>query len=177
MEAPVMYLAQIRGSLWAKKRLQYQQQIDALKQGNYDKAEVKKKKKMLIQKMNECQYEMQQCAEEAMQQNHQTVKAVLTALILMDMICRGLDNIESVFKAITVGSKQKDLLNFIKLCKVAAGTANEVVVTIDKAGDDMMSEAYAQIEDNIGEHLFNELQDYIEQYSKTPEGRKLFFGN
>lgn len=172
-----MYLAQIRGSLWAKKRLQIQQQIDSLKEGTYDKAEMKKKKKELIRQMNECQFEMQQCADEALEQNHQTVTAVLSALMLMDMVCRGLDQIESTFRTITVGSKQKDLLNFIKLCKIAAGTANEVVTTIDKAGNDMMSEAYANIEDDISTELFDKLTDYVEQYSKTPEGRKLFFGN
>lgn len=172
-----MYLAQIRGSLWAKKRLEIQQQIDMLKKGSFDKVEVKKRRKELIQQMNECQYEMQQCADEALEQNHQTVKAVLSALMLMDMVCRGLDQIEHTFKTITAGSKQKDLLNFIKLCKIAAATANEVVVTIDKAGNETLSTAYANIEDEIGTRLFDELTEHVEQYSKTPEGRKMFFGN
>lgn len=176
-ESPVMYLGQIRGSLWAKKRLQLQQQIDALKKGNYDKTEMKKKKKELIQQMNDCQFEMQQCAEEAMQQNHQTVRAMLTSFVLMDMICRGMDYIEETFNAITVGRKKNELMDFTKLCKIAAATANEVVKTIDKTGNDMMAMAYAQIEDDIGNKLFNELVNYIEQYSKTPEGRKLFFGH
>jgi hypothetical protein len=175
--SPVMYISQIRGSLWAKKRLELQRQIDSLKQGNYDKAEMKRKKKELIQQMNECQFEMQQCADDAMKENHQTVTAVLTAFMLMDMVTRGLDYIEKTFKSITVGNKKNDLLNFVKLCKIAAATANEVVTTIDKAGNEMMSMAYADIEDDIGDHLFNELLNYIEQYSKTPEGRKLFFGN
>jgi len=171
-----MYLAQIRGSLWAKKRLELQRQIDMLKHGNFDKAEVKKKKKELIRQMNECQYEMQQCADEALQQNHQTVTAVLSALMLMDMVCCGLDRIEDTFKSITVGSKQKDLMNFVKLCRIAANTANEVVTTIDKAGNEMLSIAYANIEDKIGVRLFKELTEYIEQYSRTPEGKKLFYG-
>lgn len=172
-----MYLDQIRGSLWAKKRLLLQQQLDNLKKGPYDKIEMKKKKKELIQQMNDCQYEMQQCAKAAMQQNHKTVATMLTAFVLMDMICRGMDYVEETFKSITVGRKQHELLDFVKLCKIAAATANEVVVTIDRAGNEAMSHAYADIEDDIGNKLFNELVEYIEQYSKTPEGRKLFFGN
>lgn len=176
-QAPVMYISQIRGSLWAKKRLELQRQIDLLKQGSYDKAEMKKKKKELIHQMNECQFEMQQCADKAMEENHQTVTSVLAALMLMDMVSRGMEFIEETFKAITIGSKKNDLLNLVKLCRIAAATANEVVVTIDKAGNEMMSMAYADIEDKIGSKLFNELIDHIEQYSKTPEGRKLFYGD
>lgn len=172
-----MYLAQIRGSLWAKKRLELQQQIELLKKGSYDKSEMKKKKKELIQQMNDCQYEMQQCASEAMEQNRQVVKSMLTSFVLMDMICRGMDYIEQTFRSVTVGRKKNELIDFTKLCKIAAGTANEVVKTIDKAGNERMSMAYADIEDDIGEHLFNELLNYIEQYSKTTEGRKVFFGN
>lgn len=176
-ESPIMYLGQIRGSVWAKRRLLLQQQIDNLKKGPYDKTEMKKRKKELIQQMNDCQYEMQKCAEDAMKQNHQTVRTMLTAFVLMDMICRGMDYVEETFKAITVGRKKDELVDFTKLCKIAAATANEVVKTIDKAGNERMSIAYANIEDDIGNRLFNELVDYIEQYSKTPEGRKLFFGN
>lgn len=176
-ELPVIYLAQIRGSVWAKKRLEYQRQIDLLKQGTYDKAEVKRRKKELIQKMNECQFEMQQCAEEAMAQNRQTVKAMLTSFILMDMICRGMDYIEQTFREITVGRKKDELIDFTKLCKIAAATANEVVLTIDKAGNEMVSRAYADMEEDVGEKMFNDILDYVEQYGKTPEGRKLFFGD
>lgn len=173
----IMYLGQIRGSVWAKRRLELQRQIDGLKQGSYDKAEMKEKKKDLIKQMNECQYEMQQCANEAMEQNHKTVVTMLTSFILMDMVCRGMDYIEQTFNSITVGKKKNELNDFTKLCKIAAATANQVVVTIDKAGNEMMSQAYADIEDDIGTHLFNELIDYVEKYSKTPEGRKLFFGD
>ena len=171
-----MYISQIRGSLWAKKRLDLQKQIDSLKQGSYDKAEMKRKKKELIHQMNEYQFEMQQCADEAMKENRQTVTAVLAALMMMDMVSRAMEFIEDTFKSITVGSKKNDLLNLVKLCKIAAATANEVVVTIDKAGNEMMSMAYADVEDEIGTKLFNEVLEHIEQYSKTPEGRKLFFG-
>lgn len=175
--SPIMYLGQIRGSAWAKKRLLLQQQIDNLKKRNYDKTEMKKKKKELIQQMNECQFEMQKCADESMEQNHKVVVAMLTSFILMDMICRGMDYIEETFKAVTVGRKKDELVDFTKLCKIAAATANQVVVTIDKAGNERMSMAYADIEEDVGNRLFNELVNYIEQYSKTPEGRKLFFGN
>jgi len=176
-ESPVMYLAQIRGSQWAKRRMMLQQQLDLLKKGSYDKAEMKKMKKEIIQKMNECQLEMQQCANDAMEQNHKTVAMMLTSFILMDMVCRGMDYIEKTFREITVGKKRNELVDFVKLCKIAAGTANEVVQTIDQAGNEQMSMAYANIEDDIGEQVFNEILDYVEQYSKTPEGRKLFFGN
>lgn len=175
-ESPVMYLGQIRGSVWAKKRMLLQQQLNALKEGSYDKTEMKQKRKELIQQINDCQFEINQCAQEAMEQNKQTVKAVLTSLILMDMICRGMDYIEKTFNEITVGRKKNELLDFVKLCKIASATANEVVTTIDKAGNERMSLAYADIEEDIGEQLFNELLNYIESYSKTPEGRKMFFG-
>lgn len=176
-EAPVMYLGQIRGSMWAKRRMLLQQQLDMLKKGSYDKSEMKRMRKEIIQKMNECQAEMNKCAEEAMEQNHKVMSTMLTSFILMDMICRAMDYIENTFKEITVGRKKDELVDFTKLCKIAAATANEVVVTIDKAGNEKISLAYANLEDDIGERLFNELLEYVEQYSKTPEGRKLFFGN
>lgn len=176
-ESPVMYLGQIKGSAWAKKRMMLQQQLDMLKEGTYDKTEMKKRRKEIISQMNECQYEMQLCAEQALEQNHKTMAAMLTAFMLMDMVCRGLDHIEETFKTVTVGSKKDELQDFVKLCRIAAATANEVVVTIDNAGSETISKAYADLEDNIGEKLFNELLDHVEQYSKTPEGRKLFFGN
>lgn len=171
-----MYLAQIRGAVWAKRRLLLQQQIDLLKKGPYDKSEMKQKRKELIRQMNDCQCEMDKCAEEAMEQNRLTVKTMLASFVLMDMICRAMDYIEKTFNAVTVGQKKNELGDFVKLCKIAAATANQVVTSIDKAGNDRISLAYANLEDDIGEQLFNELLNYIDQYSQSPEGRKLFFG-
>jgi phosphopantetheine adenylyltransferase len=95
----------------------------------------------------------------------------------MDFVTRLYDEAADTFKAVTIGIKRDELLDFTKLCREVANRANEVVRIIDEAGKDMMSMAYAEMEDGIGEKLLNELRGHVEAYGKSPAGRKYFYGD
>jgi phosphopantetheine adenylyltransferase len=95
----------------------------------------------------------------------------------MDFITRLYDEAADLFKAVTVGIKRDELLDFVKLCREVATRANEVVQIIDEAGKDAMSMAYAEMEDGIGERLLDELRQHVDDYGKSPAGRKYFYGD
>ena len=174
---PIIYLAQLQGTILTKKRLAYQRELDDLKTGTYDKAEMKKKRKEIIAKMNALTYEIDGKLAEAYRQNHDVVREMLMMFVGMDFVTRLYDDAEHLFKTITVGGKQAELLDFVKLCREVANKANEVVQIIDSAGKDAMSLAYAGMEDSIGEDMLNNLRDKVHAYGETPEGRKYFYGD
>ena len=175
-KTPIIYLAQLEGTMLAKKREAYRRKLELHKQMPHDKAEFKKLKKELINKMNELTFEMDGKYAEIMKQNFLVVRQMLMMFVGMDFISRLYDESADVFKAVTVGIKRDELLDFVKLCREVATKANEVVRIIDEPGKEMMSMAYAEMEDNFGEQLHKELREHVEAYSKTPAGRKYFYG-
>ena len=175
-QAPIIYLAQLEGTMLAKKREAYRRKLELLKAVPHDKAEYKKQKAEIISKMNELTFEMDGKVAEMYKQNYRVVQQMLMMFVGMDFLSRLYDEAGDIFKAVTVGIKRDELLDFTKLCREAATKANEVVRIIDEAGNDMMSMAYAEMEDGIGEQLLNTLRDHVEAYGKSPAGRKYFYG-
>ena len=176
-QSPIIYLAQLEGTMLAKRRLILQQSLEALKKGNYDKAEMKKKRKEIIAQMNSLTYDIDGKLAEVYRQNYEVVKMMLMMFAGQDFITRLYDEAADLFKRITVGKKQGELLDFVKLCQEVANKANEVVQVIASAGKDAMSMAYATMEDGIGDGLLDMLREKIDAYGHTPEGRKYFYGD
>lgn len=175
--SPIIYLAQLEGHLLAQKREALRVKLELHKQMPHDKKELKRLKKEIQEQMNTLTFDMQGKMAEMYRQNFEVVKLMLMMFVGMDFITRLYDEAEATFKAITVGPKRGELLDFVKLCREVANKANEVVCIIDGAGKDMMSLAYANMEDGIGEVLLNELREKVTAYGSTPEGRKYFYGD
>lgn len=176
-QPPIIYLAQLEGSIMAKKRLMLQNKLEILKSMPHDKKEFKKQRKAIVDEMNALTFDMQGKVAECYRQNYEVVKMMLMMFVGMDFITRLYDQAADTFKAVTIGIKQKELLDFVALCREVATKANEVVRIIDGAGKDAMSIAYAGMEDGIGEGLLDELREKVEAYGKTAEGRKFFYGD
>ena len=68
-QSPIIYLAQLEGTMLAKRRLILQQSLEALKTGDYDKAEMKKKRKEIIAQMNSLTYDIDGKLAEVYRQN------------------------------------------------------------------------------------------------------------
>lgn len=172
-----IYLAQIEGAQLGRKREALRVKLDLLKQLPHDKKEYKRQKEQIIREMNALTFDMDGKYAEVFQQNFRVVRMMLMMFVGMDFITRLYDEASDLFQAITVGPKQGELLDFVKLCKEVANKANEVVRIIDEAGKDMMSMAYAEMEDGIGQKLLDELRQHVDAYGKSPEGRKYFYGD
>lgn len=172
-----IYLAQVQGRMLATKREQLRVKLELLKQMPHDKKEYKQKKDEIIREMNALTFDMEGKMAEVYKQNYQVVKHMLMMFAGMDFVTRLYDEAADLFKAVTVGIKRDELLDFVKLCREVATKANEVVRIIDEAGNDMMSMAYADMEDGIGERLLNELRQHVDDYGKSPAGRKYFYGD
>lgn len=127
--------------------------------------------------MNSLTFDMEGKVAEVNKQNFLVVRQMLMMFVGMDFITRLYDESADMFKAVTIGIKRDELLDFVKLCKEVATKANEVVRIIDEPGKDMMSMAYAEMEDGIGEQLLDALRDHVEAYGKSPAGRKYFYGD
>ena len=168
-QSPIIYLAQLEGTMLAKRRLILQQSLEALKKGDYDKAEMKKKRKEIIAQMNSLTYDIDGKLAEVYRQNYEVVKMMLMMFAGQDFITSLYDEAADLFKRITVGKKHGELLDFVKLCQEVANKANEVVQIIDSAGKDAMSMAYATMEDGIGDGLLDMLREKIDAYGHTPE--------
>jgi hypothetical protein len=175
-EQPVIYLAQLQGIMMAKKREAYRRKLELLKAVPHDKAEYKKQKAEIIRKMNELTFDMDGKVAEMYKQNYQVVQQMLMMFVGMDFVSRLYDEAADTFRAVTVGIKRDELLDFVKLCREVSTKANEVVKIIDEPGKDMMSMAYAEMEDNFGEQLLKDLREHVDAYGKTPAGRKYFYG-
>jgi len=160
----------------ARKRQVYEDWLDLLKKQPHDKVEYKKQREEILQKIRDLTFEIKGKEAEVYKQNHAVVKQMLMMFCGMDFITRLYDRAEVCFKTAAVGIKRDELLDFVKLCREVAEKANGVVRIIDGAGKDMMSMAYAGMEDSIGETLLADLDKFVTAYSKTPEGRKYFFG-
>lgn len=173
---PTIYLAQLQLNRLAKEREVLRKQLELLKLGNYDKREIKQKKKDIIAQMNALTYDIDGQLAEVYKQNYQVVRMMLMMFTGMDFVTRLYDEAADLFKQITVGIKRDELLDFVKLCREVANKANEVVCIIDSAGNDAMSMAYAGMEDGIGEKMLDDLREKIDAYGKTPEGKKYFYG-
>lgn len=176
-KTPMIYLAQLEGHLLAKKREALRVKLDLLKAIPHDKKEYKNKKAAIIREMNALTYDMEGKMAEMYRQNYEVVKMMLMMFVGMDFISRLYDNAADTFMRVTVGIKRDELLDFVKLCKEVSTKANEVVCIIDEAGKEMMSMAYADMEDTIGERFLLQLENYVDAYGKTPEGRKYFYGD
>lgn len=174
--SPIFYLAQLEGTMLAKKREYLRQKLEVLKLAIHDKKEFKRQKKEIQAQMNELTFDIDGKVAEVYRQNYEVVKLVLMMFCGMDFITRLYDHAEERFKAVTVGIKRDELLDFVKLCREVATKANEVVCIVDEAGKDMMSMAYAGMEEGIGERLLAELERYVNAYGQTPEGKKYFYG-
>lgn len=174
---PIIYLAQLEGTLLAKKREALRQKLELLKQMPHDKMEFKRQKDEIIREMNSLTYDIDGKLVEMYRQNYEAVKTLLMMFASMDFVSRVLDDAGDTFKRIAVGNKRDELLDFVKLCREAATKANEVVRIIDSAGKDMASMAYAEMEDGIGETMLEQLRQKVDAYGKTPEGRRYFYGN
>jgi hypothetical protein len=170
-------LAQLEGTLLAKKREALRQKLEILKQMPHDKKEFKRQKDEIIREMNSLTYDINGKMAEMYCQNYEAVKTLLMMFASMDFVSRVLDDAGDTFKRIAVGIKRDELLDFVKLCREAATKANEVVCIIDSAGKDMASMAYAEMEDGIGETMLEQLRQKVDAYGKTPEGRRYFYGN
>lgn len=174
--AQIIYLAQLQGTLLAKKREYLRVKLELMKQATHDKKEFKQQKKEIQAQMNALTFEMQDKVDEVYRQNYQVVQMMLMMFAGMDFISRLYDEAADLFKAITVGIKRDELLDFVTMCREVATRANEVVRIIDEPGKDMMSMAYAEMEDGIGDELLDNLRSSVDAYGKTPAGRKYFYG-
>ena len=175
--AQIIYLAKLQGTLLAKKREALRVKLDLLKQMPHDKKEYKRQKDEIIREMNALTFDMDGKVAEVYRQNYEVVKQMLMMFVGMDFITRLYDEAADLFKAITVGQKRDELLDFVKMCREVAAKANEVVRIIDEPGKDMMSMAYAEMEDGIGDELLDKLRSSVDAYGKTPAGRKYFYGD
>lgn len=167
----------MEGTILAKKREALRQKLELLKQMPHDKSEYKKLKKAIISEMNALTIDIDGKMAEMYKQNYIVVRQMLMMFAGMDFVTRVFDESADTFNRITVGVKRGELLDFVKLCREVATKANEVVRIIDEAGKDAMSMAYAEMEDGIGELLLTALRGWIDNYGKTPEGRKYFYGD
>lgn len=174
---PTIYLAQVQGRMLATKREQLRVKLELLKQMPHDKKEYKRQKDEIIREMNALTFHVEGQMAEVYKQNYEVVKYMLMMFAGMDFITRLYDEAADLFKAVTVGIKRDELLDFVKLCREVATRANEVVQIIDEAGKDAMSMAYAEMEDGIGERLLDELRQHVDDYGKSPAGRKYFYGD
>jgi hypothetical protein len=175
-QAPIIYLAQLERSLLAGKRQVLEDWLDLLKKQPHDKVEFKRQREEIQKQIRDLEFDINAKEAEAYKQNYEVVKLVLMLFCGMDFITRLYDYAEERFNAVTVGIKRKELLDFSKLCREVATKANEVVQIIDEAGKDMMSMAYAGMEDTIGNKLLNELDEFVSGYALTSDGRKYFYG-
>ena len=171
--APIIYLAQLEGTKLAQKREILRLKLENLKELPHDKQEFKRKKKEIVAEMNSLTFEIDGKYAEIFKQNFKVVQYMLMMFVGMRLY----DEAADMFKAVTVGIKRDELLDFVKLCREVATRANNVVRIIDGAGKDTMSMAYAGMEEGIGEGLLDELREKVEAYGKTPEGRKYFSGD
>lgn len=174
---PTIYLAQVQGARLGRQREALRVKLDLLKQMPHDKQEYKKQKAEIVKQMNALTFDMEGKLNEVYQQNYQVVLRMLMMFCGMDFLTRLCDEAADVFKSVTVGPKQGELLDFVKMFREAARKANNVVQIIDEAGNEMMSMAYADMEDGIGERLLNELRQHVDDYGKSPAGRKYFYGD
>jgi hypothetical protein len=175
-EQPVIYLAQVEGAMLARKRQILYDWLDLLKKKPHDKVEYKKQREEIQKQIRDLSFDIASKIDEAYEQNHKVVQQMLMMFVGMDFISRLYDEAADVFKAVTVGIKRNELLDFVALCREVATKANEVVKIIDEPGKDMMSMAYAEMEDNFGEQLHKELREHVDAYGKTPAGKKYFYG-
>jgi len=175
--SPTIYLAQVQGRMLATKREQLRVKLELLKQLPHDKKEYKRQKDEIIREMNALTFDMEGQMAEVYKQNYKVVQYMLMMFAGMDFVTRLYDEAAGLFRAVTVGIKRDELLDFVKLCREVATRANEVVQIIDEAGKDAMSMAYAEMEDGIGERLLNELRQHVDAYGKSPAGRKYFYGD
>jgi len=175
-QTPIIYLAQLEGTKLAQKREILRLKLENLKELPHDKQEFKRKKKEIVAEMNSLTFEIDGKYAEIFKQNFKVVQYMLMMFVGMDFVTRLYDEAADMFKAVTVGIKRDELLDFVKLCREVATRANNVVRIIDGAGKDTMSMAYAGMEEGIGEGLLDELREKVEAYGKTPEGRKYFYG-
>ena len=175
-QSPMIYLAQLEGTKLAKKRENLRLQLENLKELPHDKSEFKKRKKEIIAEMNALTFEMQGKYSEIFKQNFKVVQYMLMMFVGMDFVTRLYDEAADMFKAVTVGIKRDELLDFVKLCREVATRANNVVRIIDEAGKDAMSMAYAELEEGIGESMLDGLRNKVEDYGNSPAGRKYFYG-
>lgn len=174
---PIIYLAQLEGTLLAKKREQLRLMLENLKELPHDKQEFKKKRKKIIAEMNALTFDIDGKMAEMYKQNFKVVQYMLMMFVGMDFITRLYDESADMFKEVTVGIKRDELLDFVKLCKDVATRANSVVQIIDETGKDAMSMAYAEMEEGIGQRLLDELRKHVEDYGKSPAGKKYFYGD
>ena len=175
-ETPMIYLAQLEGTRLAKKREILRLKLENLKELPHDKQEFKKKKKEIIAEMNALTFDINGKMAEMYKQNFKVVQYMLMMFVGMDFVTRLYDESADMFKAVTVGIKRDELLDFVKLCREVATRANRVVQIIDEAGKESMSMAYAEMEDGIGEAMLDGLREKVEAFGKTPAGRKYFYG-
>ena len=175
-QTPMIYLAQLEGTQLAKKREILRLKLENLKELPHDKQEFKKKKKEIVSEMNALTFDINGKMAEMFKQNFKVVQYMLMMFVGMDFVTRLYDEAADVFKAVTVGIKRDELLDFVKLCREVATRANRVVQIIDEAGKDAMSMAYAEMEDGIGEAMLDGLREKVEAFGKTPAGRKYFYG-
>lgn len=174
---PQIYLAQVEGALLGRKREALRVKLDLLKQMPHDKKEMKRQRAEVIREMNALTIDMDGKLSEVYKQNYRVVQMMLMMFVGQDFMTRLYDEAADLFQAVTVGIKRDELLDFTKMCREVANKANEVVRIIDEAGKDMMSMAYAEMEDGIGEQLLNKLRQHVDDYGKSPAGRKYFYGN
>ena len=175
-QTPLIYLAQLEGTKLAKKREILRLKLENLKELPHDKQEFKRKKKEIIAEMNALTFEIDGKMAEIYKQNAKVVQYMLMMFVGMDFLTRLYDEAADTFKAVTIGIKRDELLDFVKLCQEVAVRANSVVRIIDEAGKDAMSMAYAEMEDGIGETMLDGLRAKVEAFGKTPAGRKYFYG-
>lgn len=176
-QTPIIYLAQLEGTKLAKKREILRLRLEELKRLPHDKKEFKKKRDAIVKEMNALTFDINGKMAEMYKQNFKVVQYMLMMFVGMDFVTRLYDEAADMFKAVTVGIKRDELLDFVKLCREVATQANKVVCIIDEAGNDAMSMAYAGMEDGIGEKMLDGLRDKVDAYGKSPEGRKYFFGD
>ena len=170
------YVGWLAGRAALAKRESVRRRLETLRSGDWDKGEYRRVRRELTEELNDATAALEAARLDVIAQNRRVVSALLLAFGMMDMVTTVLDDVADVFETLTIGEMQLHLGGFVGDCRRVAELANKVVVGIDSPGKESLSEAYAEMAEELVDRLKETAAEYIEAYSNTPSGRKYFWG-